>query len=236
MTGNKLLFFFLLSLTLLSGGCKEEQAAVKPVPVDAQWWRERFSLIKENVSAGDARLVFMGDSITQGWEKAGKRVWKKYYSGRKALNLGIWGDRTQNLIWRLQNGNYEKIKPALAVVLIGTNNIGENSPAEIAAGIKRVLDIIGEKTPCTKILLLNIFPRGRGFNRKRVLIDKCNSIISKFRDRKNVFTLNIGKKFLNGEGVVNRDIMFDYLHLTEKGYRILAESIEGKVSELMGQR
>jgi lysophospholipase L1-like esterase len=230
---NKLLSSLLFLGIIFSAGCKKKQAAVEPVPVNEKWWEERFSMLKEKVSAGDAGLVFIGDSITQGWEKAGKKTWSKYYSGRKALNLGIWGDRTQNVIWRLQNGNYEKIKPSLAVILIGTNNIDENSPAEIALGIKKILDIIAEKTPDTKILLLGILPRGIGFNRERVLIEQCNYEIKKFSDNKRIVFMNIGRNFLNKKGVVTRSIMFDYLHLTEKGYTIWAESIEGKVRELM---
>ncbi len=228
----------LLLLTVTTGipGCSKKKPAVEPVPVNEKWWRERFSRIGEKVSAGDAKLVFIGDSITQNWEKAGKRIWKIFYSKRKALNLGIWGDRIQNVTWRLQKGNYEGIRPLLAVVMAGTNNIGENTPDEIASGIKMIIDIIGEKTPGTRILLLGIFPRGTGFNRERILIEQCNSEIKKFSDKKRVFYMNIGSHFLNRKGVVTRDIMFDYLHLTEKGYRIWAESIEGKVKELMGRR
>jgi beta-glucosidase len=232
MVRNKLLLSFLLSGIIFSGTCKEKQAR-EPVPVKEKWWEERFSAIKDKVSSGDAQLVFIGDSITQGWEKDGKRIWNRYYAGRKALNLGIWGDRTENVIWRLQNGHYEKIRPSLAVILIGTNNIGVNSPAEIVSGIKRILDIIRKRTPGTRILLLGIFPRGKGLNKERVIIERCNREISKFNERKRVFYMNIGKNFLNEEGEVSREIMFDYLHLTEKGYRIWAESIERKVRELM---
>ena len=95
-------------------------------------------------SKGDAELAFIGDSITQGWEGRGKDVWEKYYGDRKAINLGIGGDRTEHVIWRLTHGNLGKIKPKVAVLMIGTNNTGhfDQDPAEVAAGVERILEIL----------------------------------------------------------------------------------------------
>src|SRR5687767_14628351 len=99
--------------------------AVKPVPRDAGWMK-RHESFNERVKKGNVDLIFIGDSITQGWEGAGKGVWEKYYGKRNAVNLGIGGDRTQHVLWRLENGNIKGIEPKLAVVMIGTNNSGSN--------------------------------------------------------------------------------------------------------------
>src|SRR4029077_13842354 len=108
--------------------------------------------------------LFIGDSITDAWqnggERGGKEVWKKYYANRKAMNAGIGGDRTQHVIWRLNNGNIDGIHPKLTVLMIGTNNTpgNDNTAEEIAEGIKTIVSKVREKIPETKILILGIFP------------------------------------------------------------------------------
>ena len=96
---------------------------------------QRHEAINARVKEGSVDLVFIGDSITQGWERRGKDVWTKFYGQRNAANLGIGGDRTQHVIWRLNNGNLAGIAPKVAVIMIGTNNSGSNTPAEIADGV-----------------------------------------------------------------------------------------------------
>ena len=104
--------------------------AIKPVPRDANWMK-RHESFNARAKQGDVDLVFLGDSITQGWEGAGKEAWKEHYGDRKAANMGIGGDRTQHVLWRLDNGNIEGIKPKLVVLMIGTNNSnGDQHTAE----------------------------------------------------------------------------------------------------------
>ena len=100
--------------------------AVVPVPRDGNWMK-RHDSFNERVKKGNVDLIFIGDSITQGWEGAGKKVWEEFYGKRNAVNLGIGGDRTQHVLWRLENGNIEGIQPKLAVLMIGTNNSGSNN-------------------------------------------------------------------------------------------------------------
>jgi len=99
-------------------------SAVEPVPRTDGGWKDRHELLnKRAAEAGDkAQVIFIGDSITQGWEGAGKDVWARYYAHRNAVNLGIGGDRTQHVLWRLDNGNLNGLKPKAAVLMIGTNN------------------------------------------------------------------------------------------------------------------
>src|SRR5688572_13147357 len=118
--------------------------------------RDRHKMLNQRaVEAGEkAKVVFIGDSITEGWEKDGKEVWAKYYAPRNAVNLGIGGDRTQHVLWRLDNGNIEGIKPKLAVLMIGTNNASSNSSEQIADGVTAIVKKLREKLPETKVLVL----------------------------------------------------------------------------------
>jgi lysophospholipase L1-like esterase len=184
---------------------------------------------------GEAQVVFLGDSITAGWNGQ-KALFEKEYSQYKAVNFGIGGDRTQHVLWRVENGEFEGIKPKEVVLMIGTNNsgVGENSPEQIAAGIRNIIDAIQKRSPETKVLLLAIFPRGAtdANNPGREKNKKVNAIIAKFDDGKKVHYLDIGSKFLTADGTLTKDIMPDLLHLNAKGYQIEADAIRDKVAEL----
>lgn len=207
--------------------------AIKPVPRTGGWMK-RHEAMNERVKQGNVDLVFIGDSITQGWEGRGKDVWKKFYGERNAVNLGISGDRTQHVMWRLDNGNLAGISPKAAVIMIGTNNSGTNSPEEIAEGVTAIVRQLQEKTPKTQILLLATFPRGANADdKKRQVNEQSNSIVAKLADDDNVTYLDIGKEFLADDGTLSKDIMPDLLHLSERGYTIWAESIEPTLTKLM---
>ena len=131
----------------------------------------------------------------------GKEVWKKYYEKRNAVNLGIGGDQTQHVLWRLENGNIDGIQPKLAVLMIGTNNAGLRQAPEIAAGVKAIVEKLRAKLPQMKVLVLAIFPRGADSkDGLRQVNAKANEIIAKLADDKNVFFLDIGPKFLDKDG------------------------------------
>jgi beta-glucosidase len=234
---------FSLSLALAATTFAQRQTdgtntAVVPVPRDAGWMK-RHESFNERAKQGDVDLVFIGDSITQGWGGAGKDVWSKYYGNRKAMNLGIGGDRTQHVLWRLDNGNIEGIKPKLAVIMIGTNNSNgnDNTAEQIADGIKAIVAKLRDKLPETKILLLAIFPRDENPGTdKREKIAKVNEQIAKLADNSKIVYLDIGAKFLGEGDKLPKEIMPDYLHLSPKGYEIWAEAIEPKVKELLGEQ
>src|SRR4051812_41595863 len=133
--------------------------AVIPAPREGNWMK-RHESFNERVKQGNADLIFIGDSITQGWEGNGKNVWAEYYAKRNAVNLGIGGDRTQHVLWRLDHGNIDGINPKLALLMIGTNNSGNNTSEQIADGIKAIVEKLRAKLPNTKVLILAIFPRG----------------------------------------------------------------------------
>lgn len=217
----------------------EPKAQAKTAPTTEPVNRDgpRHQLINSRAIPGQVDLLFIGDSITQGWEGAGKEAWEKYFSKRKPMNAGIGGDRTQHILWRLDNGNIKGITPKAAVLMIGTNNSGTNSSEEIAAGITAIVAKLRKELPKTKILLLAIFPRGADKNdAKRKVNEGANSIIAKLADDKSVFFLDLAPKFLAEDGTLSKEIMPDLLHLSPKGYEIWASSIDGKLAELMDEK
>ncbi|HEY2839225.1 MAG TPA: platelet-activating factor acetylhydrolase IB subunit [Pirellulales bacterium] len=216
---------------------KDPPDTVTPVPRDGGWM-QRHQSFNERAKQGDVDVIFLGDSITQGWEgKDAAPIWNKYYGARKAMNAGIGGDRTQHVLWRLENGNIAGIKPKLAVIMIGTNNAGANTSEDIAAGIKAIVAKLRDKLPETKILLLGIFPRGETpADKARQVNIKANELAKTVADNKSVFYLDIGDKFLGPDGSLSKDIMPDRLHLSGAGYEIWAKSTEPKVSELLGDK
>lgn len=202
------------------------------------WWKTRHEAKVKLAQQGGWELVFIGDSITHGWENSGKAAWEKFYAPRKALNLGYSADRTEHVLWRLDHGEIDGLKPKAAVIMIGTNNTGHrNDPPEaIAAGIKAIIGRIHAKSADTKVLLLGIFPRSaQAADKPRVNNDKTNELIAKFADGSKVVYLNINDKFLTPAGELTKDIMPDLLHPKEKGYGIWAEAIEPALKKLLGE-
>lgn len=224
-----------LTLSTVALAAAAPNTATTPAPREAGWMKLHESF-NERAKQGDVDLIFLGDSITQGWNN--NETWKKHYGSRKAFNIGIGGDRTQHVLWRLDHGNVDGLKPKLVVLMIGTNNSNgsDNTAEEIGEGIKAIVTKLREKLPESKILLLAIFPRGKEPNPQREKNAEASKIASQLADDKHVFFLDIGPKFLTDKGEIARDIMPDYLHLTPKGYQIWAESIEDKVSELLGEK
>ena len=204
----------------------------------ANWKMRHAGKVKTARAAKDVDIVFLGDSITAAWETRGKAVWDKYYAPHNALNLGFSGDRTQHLLWRLLNGELpENVDPKVAVIMIGTNNTGHKlDPAnETAAGISRVVELLRDRRPDTKILLLGIFPRDeQPDGEKRQRNREINEIISKLDDGEHVHFMNINQNFLQEDGTLSKGLTPDFLHINAKGYQIWAETIDAKLKELGG--
>ena len=199
-------------------------------------WAERHREKNELALENSYDLLFIGDSITKGWEGAGKKSWEKYYAHRNALNLGFSGDRTEHVIWRLNNGNLRKQQKAkVAVVLIGTNNTGhhQQDPYETAEGVSRILSTLRARCPEAKVLLMGTFPRAKEpTHQDRLLNVSINRLLSKMADGERVHYLDISDQFIAHDGTLPKEIMPDSLHLNTKGYRLWAEAIEPKLKEL----
>jgi lysophospholipase L1-like esterase len=210
---------------LLAGGLRANaQGPVTVVPQPRQGaWMARHRELLEQAKRGNIDLLFLGDSITQAWSKD---VWNRFYGERRAANFGIGGDRTQHVLWRIQNGELDGISPKVVVLMIGTNNASSSTPDEIAQGITAIVQEVRRRLPQAQLLVLGLFPREQKHGGVRERLKVVNEQIAKLDDRAHVRFLDIGKAFLNDDDTISREIMPDFLHLTRRGYRIWAEAME----------
>ncbi len=210
-------------------------SAVTPASRPDEWWVPRHEEKVARVKEGNVDLLMIGDSITHGWEGAGKPVWDAYYADRNAVDLGFSGDRTQHVLWRLDNGEIDGISPKLAVIMIGTNNWKDNSAEEIADGVTAIVDKLRTKLPEMKILLLAIFPRENVEVPIREKLVQASALFSKCADGDMVHYLDIGRAFLDADGKLPESVMPDLLHPNETGYQLWAEAMEPSIAKLMGE-
>ena len=212
--------------------------AIVPAPQTAGWWMPQHERNVARVRQGSVDLLMIGDSITQGWGDEGRRVWERYYAHRRAVNLGFNSDRTEQVLWRLQHGEIDGIRPKVAVVMIGTNNSGtrKDPPEETAAGVQAIVTLLRVRLPETKILLLGIFPRGSTANDSlRRLNSTINDRLRGFANGQHVHYLDLGHLFLDHDGRLTRDLMPDLLHPNEQGYQVWAEAMEAQLKALLGE-
>lgn len=188
---------------------------------------------------GDFDFVLIGDSITDGWPRKGADSYARF-SPWKPLDLGVSGETTEEVLWRLLNGELDGIHPKVVMIMIGTNNTGhygDEKPEWVAAGIRKIIETVRAKQPQAKILLLAIFPRGAtpadAFRQRN---DQVNAMLPPLADGKSVFFMDIGSKFLDPQGNLSKEIMPDLLHPNDQGYRIWIEAVGPKLEELMGSQ
>ncbi len=190
---------------------------------------------------GKIDVYFLGDSITRRWGGTDYphflEHWTKTFHGWNAANFGWGGDATQNILWRIQNGEMENIDPKVVVLLAGTNNIGPN-PSPTAAdavpkGIKAILDVCRQKAPNATIVLMAIFPRNDG-EKANAVINKVNEQLATFADGKRIRFLNINDRLADPNGTLKEGVHVDKLHLAVKGYEIWGEALKPILTELLG--
>jgi len=222
-----------------------------PVTQGRDWrvydWPARHAAAVALMRERQPEIVLLGDSITHFWggepsgdQVGGRRtapeVWDRFFGTRRVVNLGYGWDRTENVLWRLRHGEFEHVSPKVVVVMIGTNNIPLNTPVEIAAGIAAICDEIHQRSPASRILLLGIFPRGEKPDANRATIDAVNQRISGFEGRGGVVTyLDIGERFLAADRSISKDLMYDFLHPTAKGYEVWATAMEPTLTRLQSR-
>lgn len=203
------------------------------------WWVRHDEKTRLVAAHQDFRLVFIGDSITHLFEvpdavpPRGGIVWNDYYGQRKPLDLGFGWDRTQNVLWRLQNGEFDGLTPQLVVLNIGTNNLTgtdnarTNTVEEIVEGIAAICRLIATSSPASVILVMGIFPRGQPDDPLRTQIRRINEQLAEgVANRPGLRFMDIGARFLDPQGRIPVELMNDLTHPTEAGYRIWAEAIE----------
>ncbi len=245
MKSHRPLIYFLLlftpiaSLTLANTAKVPDSITPNPRMVNYPWmslskWYQMHAADVAIATEGAAPLVFIGDSITEGWNGNGQALWEKHFAPLGAANFGIGGDTTQNLLWRLKYGATGNLDPKAVMLLIGTNNFAftQDPPETIAAGVIALVDALTASYPNAKILLMGVFPRGETKNFKfRPGIDRINRIISQLESRDRVTYLDIHSTLLEPDESLSKAVMPDFLHLSEEGYRRWAHAILPWVSE-----
>ncbi|HEX3133576.1 MAG TPA: GDSL-type esterase/lipase family protein [Planctomycetota bacterium] len=209
----------MLSSTLTAADSRTPESSITPNNRNPK----RHDSFMARIKQGPVGLLFLGDSITDGWPGRSKETWAKFDAYHQA-DFGVSGERTEDVLWRITNGELDGIDPKAVVIMIGTNNIGhfnEEKPEWVAAGVKKILEVVHEKLPKAKILLLGVFPRGATKDDgKRQKVDAINALIKEFNDGKVVTYLDIGPKFLDAQGNLPKEIMPDALHPNAQGYQI----------------
>lgn len=226
-------------------GCNQKADNSASTPTDklsSIWWKERHELVIEK-NKSDPELILIGNSILHTLDDTSRiMVWEKYLNKYNAVNMGFSGDRTENVIWRLQNGELNGINPKLAILLIGTNNTDGNhylnitQPEELAEATWEICKIIRQKLPDTQILLLGIFPYGYKPNHRNNINRATNEITSGFPAIDNhIHYRDISSVFLDADKKVKRSLMPDYLHPNAEGHMLMFEALEDDISNLISK-
>lgn len=234
----------------LSAAAPVRTADSAVTPTYADWHQKQNDQIMADLKKrdGDVGLLLVGDSITADWPKKGPKSYATF-SQWKTLNVAISGERTEHVLYRLLNGNIEGIKPRAAMILVGTNNLGQElkeQPEWAAAGVRKVVDAVRAASPDTKILLLALFPRGgekkdavgmfkntKPTDSIRQRVVETNKLIAEIADDKTVFFMDIGSIFVDADGSVRSDLMPDHLHPNEAGYQAWLDAVRPRLEELM---
>ncbi|MBI9020766.1 MAG: acetylglucosamine-6-sulfatase, partial [Verrucomicrobia bacterium] len=197
-----------------------------------EWWHARHEeKLAEIVNRGDQiDLVFIGDSITHFIDSSAAGLVQEVFPGIQHLNLGFSADKTENVLWRLRNGELDGISPQLVIIMIGTNNTGHRQDeAEVtAAAIDLIVQEVRQRVPDAQVILHSIFPRGAGPDDSlRMLNEEINALLPAIAagDEK-VMHLDINDEFLDQDEVLSTDIMPDLLHPNADGYDIWMDAIE----------
>jgi len=230
----------LLSAVLLGSVRLVANSAIEPAARDEKWLRRHEAFLRE-ARRGGVQVLFLGDSITDAWRTDGRVLWEEHFAPLSAANFGIDGDRTQNVLWRIQHGTLEGLAPKAIVLLIGTNNTGmengrpipRNTTAEAIAGVEAVVRALRERLPGARILLLGILPRGEKDDPHRAQIREINGALAEFSDGVEVRFLDIGAAFLSPDGSLSRQLMPDLVHPNEAGYAVWAAAIKTPLQQML---
>jgi lysophospholipase L1-like esterase len=245
---NILSLILLITALSLQNQMNKPEAADKPSPrADRNSMTAHEELVKK-AKTGRIDIYFEGDSITRRWGTSDEQYkhflanWRENFFGWNAGNFGWGGDKTQNILWRLDKGELDNVKPKVIVLLAGTNNVGSSSAQghddprvdDITRGIKAILDVLRRKAPSATIILMGIFPRNDNMS-VMPIINEINQRIAKFADGKRIRYLNINDKLADKndklfEGMTNKD----GLHLDVKGYQVWADALKPIFTELLG--
>ena len=228
----------LISLILASNGYFESRTGVSPTVVPTprpdDWWQSDFADIKARAAQGNANILFLGDSITQLWTTSGKSAWNQDFAPVGAMDAGIGGDGTEQVLYRLNHGNLDGIHPQVVVLMIGVNDlIGGATPQEVSAGIAAVVQTLRDKLPDAKILLLGLLPPFDNNSPIRQEAAVVNATLPGLADNQHVYFVDTWPAFVNQDGTTRSELFQPgLLHPDAQGYGVLAQVIDTKLQEL----
>jgi lysophospholipase L1-like esterase len=221
--------------SLLRCGPFTPDVIAAPEPREARWPVQQFEKIKAALKTQPYRVLFLGDSLT---ERFDPELWRAHMEPRGVLNAGVSGDRTEHLLWRLQNGNLDGPPPAAMVVLIGTNDLGHGRSPEVAAeGIRADLQYLRQRLPAARIGLLGLWPRAMWPDAPlRSATLAVNRLIRDCGDDRAVVYADIGGLLLDPDGRLNPEISPDRLHFSGLGYARLMPRLDALIDRLVSGR
>ncbi|WP_020208333.1 GDSL-type esterase/lipase family protein [Gilvimarinus chinensis] len=219
-----------------------EPLSVQPVPRTKQFdwmsvsgWYERHAADVALAEKGEARVVFLGDSITEGWDY---HIWQDNFAPLKAVNFAIGGDLTQNMLWRFEHGNVEQLNPELVVMMAGVNNYLHNkaTPENTFAGVQKLLQEALKAYPNAQVILQAVLPFGKQPNTpERQWVKDTNKLLKTLADNERVSFYDFGDVFLQQDGRISKDIMGDYLHPNANGYSLWIKALLPVVKSTLGE-
>ncbi|MCX6131460.1 MAG: GDSL-type esterase/lipase family protein [Proteobacteria bacterium] len=226
-----------IAVSMHSG--REETWLASPRLIDYEWmsreeWTRRFRANLNNPARKAAKLVFMGDSITEAWTQVAPDIWQEKFGTYHPLSLGIGGDRTQHLLWRIQEGELQGLNPKVLVLLIGTNNLGNGDSVEdTVAGIEATIQSIHKALPEIQIILLGILPAGeKPDESRRQSILAVNERLAQQVKLPHVHFIDLRLAFLQADGTISNEVLPDYLHPSHLGYDIFARELAEPIARL----
>ncbi len=213
--------------------------SITPTSQKELWWLYRHKKKRVDLkNYEDVDVILMGDSLIHNWENMGLSLWEPNTEDYRQFNLGYAGDRTEHILWRIENGELEGVDPKVLILLVGTNNTGFRSDesGQTAFAIEKIVLSIREKLPNTKIILTALFPREElPTDPLRIINDDINKRIAKLDDGKSIFFLDIGHLFLEESGRLRMDLMGDGLHPGYPSYLKWREVMAPLLGRLMQQ-
>ena len=212
-------------------------SAISPISKTADWWWSLHRADKARLASGNTDILFLGNSIMNGWDFTALDIWNERFAPRGAVNLGIGSDRTQHLLWRIKDHDFSAVESKVAVVLIGTNNSNgnDNTAEQIADGIKLIANTLRWYLPDTKVVILSIFPRGAGPSVQRTKNQRASELASEIADGQNIIFRDMNHLFLNDDESIKTELMMeDLVHLNLQGYEAWADELDRLLDELIG--
>lgn len=240
----RLLLAFIAAATLAAADLPRHIATI-PTERQDEGARARHAATLADPARAGAQIVFLGDSITEMWgsDDAGKPVWEATWKQLKSLNLGVAGDRTEHVLWRIAHGALDGLQPRIVVLMIGTNNAGQAhedptyrcTAEQQADGTRAIVAEIRRRCPQAVILLHAILPRGDDVDPIRPQNEAANALLKPLADGTTVRWIEFGSRFFSpGTTDVNLGWCPDQLHLNTKAYQVWSEALLPHVRAVLG--